>query len=378
MPATEKRTRVLICDDSAFMRKVLHRIISSDPGLEVVGEARDGRDVVSQAALLQPDVITMDINMPLMDGLQATELIMSSNPKPILIVSSESREGAAITLKALEIGAIDFIPKPSGGVDLDMESVRDAICRKLKMAGKVRVVRNAARSRLATEIATSAPRVEPGKEPIPRRSPVLVSPAIRTLKFPLVVIAASTGGPATLMKMMPLFPRNFPAAILLVQHMPATFTAQFSEQLNEVCALRVKQAEADEALCPGTVYVCPGGNHLRVSGSGRLLVSDEPRINGYRPCADVSMQSAAEIAGPLSVGVVLTGMGNDGVNGARAIREASGFVIAQDEMTSVIFGMNAEAIKAGVVDAVLPIDHVAASIEERVLCIHGATRVGAE
>src|SRR5689334_1057800 len=146
MQATEKRTRVLICDDSTFMRKVLHRIISSDSQLEVVGEARDGRDVVSQAALLQPDVITMDINMPLMDGLQATEVIMSSNPKPILIVSSESREGAATTLKALELGAIDFVPKPSNGVDLDMESVRETICRKLKMASKVRVVRNAARS----------------------------------------------------------------------------------------------------------------------------------------------------------------------------------------------------------------------------------------
>ena len=377
MQAMEKRTRVLICDDSTFMRKVLHRIISSDAQLEVVGEARDGRDVVSQSALLQPDVITMDINMPLMDGLQATEVIMSSNPKPILIVSSESREGAAITLKALELGAIDFVPKPSGGVDLDMESVRDTICRKLKMASKVRVVRNAARSRLGQEIAASAPRVEPGKEPAPRRASLVSSVLRPGMKFPVVVIAASTGGPATLMKMMPAFPADFPGAILLVQHMPATFTAQFSEQLNEVCALPVKQAEPDEALLPGTVYVCPGGNHLKVSGSGRLTILDEPRINGYRPCADVSMQSAAEVAGPMAVGVVLTGMGNDGVAGARAIREASGFVIAQDEPTSVIFGMNAEAIKAGVVDAVLPLDRVVGGIEERVACIHGATKVGA-
>jgi len=238
------------------------------------------------------------------------------------------------------------------------------------MASKVRVVRNAARSRLGQEIATSAPRVEPGKEPAPRRVASLVSSVLRPgVKFPLVVIAASTGGPATLMKMMPMFPADFPGAILLVQHMPATFTSQFSEQLNEVCALRVKEAESDEALLPGTVYVCPGGNHLKVSGSGRLILTDEPRINGYRPCADVSMQSAAEVAGPMAVGVVMTGMGNDGVAGARAIRDVSGFVIAQDESTSVIFGMNAEAIKAAVVDTVLPL--------ERVVCIHGTSRVGA-
>ena len=372
----EKRTRVLICDDSAFMRKVLHRIVSSDVQLEVVGEARDGRDVVSQSALLQPDVITMDINMPLMDGLQATEVIMSSNPKPILIVSSESREGAAITLKALELGAIDFVPKPSSGVDLDMESIRETICKKLKMASKVRVVRNAARSRLGQEIANSAPRVDAGKDPAPRRAPAPSSVMRPGTKFPLVVIAASTGGPATLMKMMPMFPADFPGAILLVQHMPATFTAQFSEQLNEVCPLRVKQAEADEAIQPGTVYVCPGGNHLKVSGSGRLTLTDEGRINGYRPCADVSMQSAADVAGPLAIGVVLTGMGNDGVAGARAIRETSGYVIAQDELTSVIFGMNAEAIKAAVVDAVLPIERVVAGIEERVACIHDAVKAG--
>lgn len=376
MQTTDKKTRVLICDDSTFMRKVLRRIISTDSDLEVVGEARDGRDVVSQAALVQPDIITMDINMPVMDGLQATEIIMASNPKPILIVSSESREGAAITLKALELGAIDFIPKPSSGVDLDMESVRDSLCRKLKVASKVRVVRNAARSRVGHEVSASAPRTDAGIEPAPRRAASRVA-SRQGSKFPIVVIAASTGGPATLMKMMPMFAADFPGAVLLVQHMPATFTGQFSEQLNEVCSLPVKQAEADEVLNPGTVYVCPGGNHLRLSAAGRLLLSDEGRVNGYRPCADITMQSVAEFAGPMSVGVVLTGMGNDGVAGSRAIREASGYVIAQDESTSVIFGMNAEAIKAGVTDAVLPIERVVPCVEERVVCAHGTARVGA-
>src|SRR3954468_14630198 len=161
MNVTGKRIRVLVADDSAFMRKVLVSIISADPQLEVAGEARDGKDAVAQAEALRPDVITMDINMPHMDGLQATEVIMSTNPKPIVIVSSESREGADVTLKALELGAIDFVAKPSGGIDLDMNTVRDELVRKLRMASKVRVVRTAARSKLAAEIASSAPRTEP-------------------------------------------------------------------------------------------------------------------------------------------------------------------------------------------------------------------------
>src|ERR1041385_4869933 len=156
-----KKTRVLIVDDSAFMRKVLQGIIAADPQLDVCGEARDGRDAVTQAEALKPDVITMDINMPHMDGLQATEIVMSTNPRPIVIVSSESRDGADVTLKALELGAIDFVAKPSGGIDLDMNTVRDELCRKLKMASKVRVVRTAAKTKLAAEIATSAPRTEP-------------------------------------------------------------------------------------------------------------------------------------------------------------------------------------------------------------------------
>src|SRR5579872_560618 len=162
----DKKIRVLIADDSAFMRKVLHSIISADPQMEVVGEARDGREVVSQAEVLRPDVITMDINMPGMDGLQATELIMSNNPRPILIVSSESREGAEITLKALELGAIDFVAKPSSGIDLDMNTVRDELCRKIKTVSKVRVVRTATRTKLQHEIANSSPRTEPGQAPV--------------------------------------------------------------------------------------------------------------------------------------------------------------------------------------------------------------------
>lgn len=377
------KIRVLIADDSAFMRKVLNSILSAESGFEVAGEARDGRDAVSQAEALKPDVITMDINMPHVDGLQATEQIMSTNPRPIVIVSSESREGAEITLKALELGAIDFVAKPSSGVDLDMSSVRDELLRKLRVAAKVRVVRTASRTKVAQEVAASAPRTEPGMATVPAKPPVSsklsgMAPSPRSnVKFPLVVVAASTGGPATLMKFMPSFAKDFPGAVVLVQHMPGSFTSQFTQQLSEICPVRVKDAEAGEILAPSTVYICPGSHHLRISQTGRISLDDGPRILGYRPCADVALETAAEYAGSMCLGVILTGMGNDGVRGAQAVKSSGGFVIAQDEASSVIFGMNAEAIRAGAVDQVLPIDSIYAAIEKRILYVYGAARVGA-
>lgn len=390
---TGSKIRVLIVDDSAFMRKVLLSIIAADPQMDVVGEARDGRDAVTQAESLKPDVITMDINMPHMDGLQATELIMSSQPRPIVIVSSESREGADITLKALELGAIDFVAKPSSGIDLDMNIVRDELVRKLKMAAKVRVVRTATRSRLGHEIANSSPRTEPVSPLVSQVQGVQTPPSLAsavarpfapqavptkpTGKFPIVVIAASTGGPATLMKLVPSFPKNFPGAVILVQHMPATFTSQFSVQLDEVCPMRVKEAEPGELLQAGTFYVCPGSHHLRVASSGRIALDDGPRINGYQPCADVTMETVSQYAGSMAIGAVLTGMGSDASHGVQAIKQYGGYVIAQDETTSVIFGMPGEAIKTGAVDQVVPIESVFQSIERRVLYIFGAARVGA-
>jgi two-component system chemotaxis response regulator CheB len=363
--AVDKKLRVLIVDDSAFMCKVLEEMISADPQLEVAGQARDGRDAVALADSLRPDVITMDLNMPHMDGLQATEMIMSNHPRPILIVSSESREGAASTLRALELGAIDFVPKPSSGVDLDMKSIRDDLTRKLKMAAKVRVVRTATRlkvpagSKVAAGSVTAADfNPQSGAKP------------------PMVVIAASTGGPQAVMRVTSALPRGLPAAVFLILHMPATFTKQFAEQLAEVSALPVKEAEHNELAQAGSIYLCPGSHHLRLGSTGKIALDSGARIDGYRPCADVAFDSIAAYARGGTVGVVLTGMGGDAAKGSTAVKAVGGYVIAQDEASSTIFGMPSEAIRAGSVNEVLPLEEIAGAIERRVMKVCRLAPVG--
>ena len=362
--AASKKFRVLVVDDSAFMRKVLESIFNADDQLQVVGQAKDGREAVALSESLKPDVITMDLNMPHMDGLQATAQIMTNNPRPIVIVSSESKEGAESTLKALEYGAIDFVAKPSSGVDLDMQTIKDDLLRKVRIAAKVRVVRTA--SRIASALQAPA-KVPAAQAAVKAPASSATGPDVR---FPVVVLAASTGGPATVMRLAPGFTREFPAAVILVQHMPASFTSQYAVQLAEFTGIRVKEAEPNDVLQPGTLYVCPGGQHLRVSPTARLqLDATTGRIEGYLPNIDVTMESVAAYAGAMSIGVVLTGMGSDGARGARAIKQAGGLVLAQDEATAVIFGMPAEAIKAGAVDQTLGIDDIYAAIEKRVLAL---------
>ncbi len=373
--AAPKKFRVLVVDDSAFMCKVLESIFNADSQLQVVGRAKDGREAIALSESLKPDVITMDLNMPHMDGLQATANIMTNNPRPIVVVSSESKEGASSTLKALELGAIDFVTKPSGGIDLDMQTIKEDLVRKVRIAAKVRVVRTA--SRLANAVQ-APPRNVPAPAVATTVTHRLAPSENSDLRFPVVVLAASTGGPATVMRLAPGFTRDFPAAVILVQHMPAAFTTQYALQLTEFTSIRVKEAEQSESIQPGTFYICPGGQHLRVSSTGRMeLDATSGRIEGYLPNIDVTMETVASFAGAMSIGVVLTGMGSDGARGARMIKNAGGFVLAQDEATSVIFGMPAEAIKAGIVDHVLGIDEIYSAIEKRVLGLSKPAPVGA-
>jgi two-component system, chemotaxis family, protein-glutamate methylesterase/glutaminase len=374
--ALPKKFRVLVVDDSAFMRKVLESIFNADEQLTVVGHAKDGREALALAESLKPDVITMDLNMPHLDGLQATAQIMTTNPRPIVIVSSESKEGAASTLKALELGAIDFVTKPSSGIDLDMQSVKDDLLRKVRIAAKVRVVRTASRLAAALQAPMNGSAAPKPQAPAARPATPVAVPS--DMRFPVVVLAASTGGPATVMRLAPGFTKDFPAAVILVQHMPAAFTTQYALQLAEFTGIRVKEAEANESIQPGTLYICPGGQHLRVSPTGRMQLDGATgRIDGYLPNIDVTMESVAAFAGSMSIGVVLTGMGSDGARGAKAIKNAGGYVVAQDEATSVIFGMPAEAIKSGAVDQVLGIDDIYSSIENRVLGLSRLSPMGA-
>lgn len=364
----EKKIRVLVVDDSAFMCKVLQEIIKSDPQLEVAGVGRDGREAVALAESLCPDVITMDINMPHIDGLQATELIMSQHPRPIVIVSSESREGATSTLRALELGAIDFVPKPSSGIDLDMRNVRDDLTRKLKLASKVRVVRTATRTKLPVPHIPLSP-ADGFASSTPRSSQ-------SGGKIPMVVIAASTGGPAAVMRVVASLPKDLAAAVFIVLHMPEAFTKQFALQLGEIAPLPVKEAEMNELPQPGVIYICPGSHHLRLSSTGKISLDPGPRIEGYRPCADVAFESIAVYARALTLGVVLTGMGNDASKGVKCVKAAGGRVFAQDEATSTIFGMPAEAIKTGSVDEVLGLDMIGASIAKCVAKLDRLAPVG--
>lgn len=376
-----EKIRVLVVDDSTFMRKVLVSILDSDGSFEVVGEARDGREAVEKSAKLKPHVITMDINMPHMDGLQATEIIMSTEPRPILIVSSESREGAKPTLRALELGAIDFLAKPNSAIDLDMTSVRNELVRKLRTCSKVRVIRNILRSSPAAIARPESAKPDFASVTAERGNgaPGTSSHGIPShgSGLPLAVLAASTGGPATLMTLLPQFAAGYPGAVLVVQHMPGAFTPQFAEQLASVSHLPVKQAENGEILRAGHVYVCPGDSHLRVLPPGRIALDSGPRIAGYRPSIDVTLESVAALAGPYAAVAILTGMGNDGARGVIAIQQKGGLVLAQDESTSVIFGMPAEAIKTGAVQQVLPLQQIAAALSRRAAAHQGTARAAA-
>lgn len=348
------RIRVLVVDDSAFMRKVVSDLLSAEPDIEVVGTARDGTEGLQKAVSLAPDVVTLDVEMPGMNGLEMLERLMADRPLPVVMVSSLTQPNADITVRALELGAVDFVSKPSGTISLDMHRVKDDLVRKVRAAAAVPRANLARRARSAPA-AGRAPKAAPGA---PAAGGARGSQASRGLSR-LVVIGVSTGGPSALMEVIPRLPADFPGGILLVQHMPPLFTRHLAEHLDAASALAVREAREGDVLRDGLCLVAPGGRHLRFMEGGCVSLDDSPPRHGVKPAVDVTLESAAECWRGESLIVIMTGMGMDGARGARAMKARGARVIAQDEATCVVYGMPRAVVEMGLADHVAPLGEIA-------------------
>ena len=367
--------RVLVVDDSAFTRKVVSDMLGSDPDITVVDIARDGRAAVEKARALQPDVITMDVEMPVMDGLTALRTIMSERPVPVVMLSALTQEGAAITIQALELGAVDFVAKPSHSMTVGLGEIRDQLVAKVKLAARARVraprVARPGGGKVGGDAlpgggghGRSVPSETASSGRLVGRESRKASPGKES--DIAVVIGSSTGGPSALNQVLPALPGDIRAGILVVQHMPPGFTRSLAARLDEASAIAVKEAEAGDRLADGVALVAPGGHHMSVIRDGEVVLTTDPPRNGVRPSVDTTMESAARVYGDRLVGVVLTGMGRDGAAGMAAIKAAGGRTIAEHESTCVIYGMPKAVIEQGLADVVVPIHEVAEAIVEQV------------
>lgn len=355
--------RVLIVDDSAFFRRRLTEILSADPHIDVVGVAGDGRRAIEQVALLKPDAITMDIEMPVMDGISAVRRIMESTPTPVLMLSSLTTEGARATLDALEAGAVDFLPKQISDISEDREVAKRQICARVRLMG--------ARGLSA--------RPMPLPRPLPIASAARSAAAVAAVppqprqwrrgSHKVVVIGTSTGGPVALQEVLTALPANFAVPIVLVQHMPASFTPAFAERLNTLCAITIREARDGDALRPGMALLAPGGRQLEIEqqrGGAVVRVFDSASAQTYKPCVDITFSSAAKSFGGDVLAIVLTGMGADGRDGARLLKQKGATVWAQDEASCVIYGMPAAVAEAGLADRVVTLEEMGRSLVDAV------------
>jgi two-component system chemotaxis response regulator CheB len=373
--------KVLVVDDSGFFRRRVSEILSSDPNIQVVGTATNGREAIDQAQALKPDVITMDYEMPMMDGITAVRHIMQRCPTPVLMFSSLTHEGARVTLDALDAGAVDYLPKNFEDISRNPEKVKQMLCEKVHTISRSNrrfssysvptpstapaPAATPASSRLGSAAPAAAARVAPARTAAPAAgSSSAASVAPRRKAYKLVAIGTSTGGPVALQRVLTQLPAHFPAPILLIQHMPAAFTKAFAERLDKLCRIRVKEAEDGDVLRPGLALLAPGGKQMMVDSRGtvKILPGDE-RLN-YKPCVDITFGSAAKSYGDKVLAVVLTGMGADGREGARLLKQGGSQVWAQDEASCVIYGMPMAIVKANLADAVYGLDDIGRHIVE--------------
>ena len=359
--------RVLVVDDSGFFRRRVTEMLNADPRLEVAGAAADGAEAVDQAAKLRPDVITMDIEMPVMDGITAVRRIMASRPTPILMFSSLTTDGAKATLDALDAGAVDYLPKRFEDISRDREEARRQLCERvysIASGGRRRFGRGAPPPSMTTS------RVVPGA-PV-REAPVRpAASAARAVpgRYRILAIGTSTGGPVALQEVLTKLPQNFPLPILLIQHMPGSFTPAFAQRLNQQCAIAIKEAADGDGLEAGTALLAPGGKQMVVERrGGRAVVRIQESRPGqnYKPSVDETFSSVARAFPGKTLAVVLTGMGADGREGARLLKQGGSNVWAQDEASCVVYGMPAAIAEAGLADEILPLSEIGASIAKRV------------
>ncbi|HFL7938917.1 MULTISPECIES: protein-glutamate methylesterase/protein-glutamine glutaminase [Pseudomonas] len=366
--------KVLVVDDSGFFRRRVSEILSADPTIQVVGTATNGKEAIDQALALKPDVITMDYEMPMMDGITAVRHIMQRCPTPVLMFSSLTHEGARVTLDALDAGAVDYLPKNFEDISRNPDKVKQMLCEKVHTISRS----NRRFGSYASPAPAAAPAPASSHAPASSfTSPALVrpaaparaaaaahSPAPKRKPYKLVAIGTSTGGPVALQRVLTQLPANFPAPIVLIQHMPAAFTKAFAERLDKLCRINVKEAEDGDMLRPGLALLAPGGKQMMIDGRGtvKILPGDE-RLN-YKPCVDITFASAAKSYGDKVLSVVLTGMGADGREGARLLKQGGSTVWAQDEASCVIYGMPMAIVKANLADAVYSLDEIGKHLVE--------------
>lgn len=362
--------RVLVVDDSGFFRRRVAEIINSDSRMEVVGIAENGQQAIEQNEKLKPDVITMDYEMPVMDGITAVRNIMRTRPVPVLMFSSLTFEGARVTLDALDAGALDFLPKNFDAIAKDAESIKRALTDKIAAAARSRSARPMTAGPSASTTSTPARTANVTSKPAAEK--ITAAPSVSTKKLSgieLVVIGTSTGGPAALQTIFKSLGGSFSKPIIIVQHMPGSFTKAFAERLNGLSALNVKEAADGDVLQSGHVYVAPGGMQLMVEkrGSGVIRIHESDERLNYRPSVDIAFASAAKHYGNKALGIVLTGMGADGCEGAKLLKQVGGHIWAQDEASSVIFGMPAAIIKNNLQDEILALDQVSRRLTEAII-----------